>query len=175
MGGHVGLELAVLGLLQVSAARCCHTAPGELLHSDSVCRQAAASSRVWATVPVSRCSLLLLAHVLVCAAMLPPRVSSALQAGCSLWLLAHVLGCAALHMHMHQGCIAIPRRILVSRQALFLSYSWGRTTNGLLQDKAVLVRHLAAHHKAAAERWAQLPLLEQLGRERQRILKQLLK
>eukprot|EP00891_Asterochloris_glomerata_P002387 jgi/Astpho2/2387/Aster-05645 len=46
---------------------------------------------------------------------------------------------------------------------------------GLLQDKAVLVRHLAAHHKAAAERWAQLPLLEQLGRERQRILKQLLK
>ena len=56
-----------------------------------------------------------------------------------------------------------------------LSCLWGQPANGWLQDKAVLVRHLAAHHKAAAERWAQLPLLEQLGRERQRILKQLLK
>ena len=55
------------------------------------------------------------------------------------------------------------------------SCSWSQPTSGLLQDKAILVRHLAAHHKAAAERWAQLPLLEQLGRERHRILKQLLK
>ena len=109
LGGHVGLELAVLGLLQVSSAGCCPTSSGGLLQDASVCRQAAASSRVWDPAPARRCSLLLLAHVLVFAATPPLSDTCALRARCYLQLLAgRLVGATArtVHHELHavSGC-----------------------------------------------------------------------